>query len=187
MKKLIVVFAMLAVVVLLATLALSGTNEAYSGNRNEAYGVDAAIAVKTVIKTICLDADGTDDDFNFDDTPVDSVAQNVDLGEIIPAWAEIISCQARCFENVGAGTFQITVGTTSAANNLLAQATVDAANEFAATAAAASPVVGTTAAAQHVWIQGDPSGNWVDAGTTGRWAVAVTYIDYGAIYAEKNP
>ncbi len=148
---------------------------------------DIHYAVKTVIKTIDLDDDASTDDFQFDDDATNSTSQNVDMGTMIPVWSEITSVTIRCFESVGAGTFQVTVGTTSAANNLLAQATVDAANEFATTAATASPVVATTAAAQKVFINGDPSGNWSDAGSAGRWAVIVTYIDYGAVYTEKNP
>jgi len=157
------------------------------GNAELVHDTDIVYAVKTVIKTVDITATSTTDDFNFDATAGNSTAQNLNLGVRVPAWSEIVSVHVRCFESVGAGTFQIILGTTSAANNLLAQATVDAANEFATTAATASPVVALTEAPQNVWLQGDPSGNWSDAGGTGRWVVMVTYIDYGAVYTAEGP
>lgn len=151
------------------------------------HDTDIVFSLKTIIKTVDITATGTTDDFNFDATAENSTAQNLDLGGLVPAWCEITSCTVRCFESVGAGTFQIMLGTASAGNQLLAQATVDANLELATTAATASPVVATTAAGKGVWLQGDPSGDWDEAGGTGRWAVMVTYIDYGAVYTAEGP
>ncbi len=150
-------------------------------------GPDTHLAIKTVAKTVDLDDDTSTDDFQFDDDAGNSTAQNLDLGALVPAWGEIISAQVRCFESVGAGTFQVILGTSSAGNEILAQATVDAANEVVATAAGGGPEIAGTSSALNIWMQGDPSGNWSAAGSAGRWIVSVTYIDYGAIYTEKNP
>lgn len=177
-----------SIIVALIALSLSGQRDRYAGQPSVIRaGTDTFVATKTVIKTIDLDDDTSTDDFQFDDDAGNSTAQNVDLGEIIPAWAEIVSCQIRCIETVGTATFQVKLGTTSGATNLLAQATVDGANEFTATAATAGPVIATTVAAQHVWIEGDPSNNWTASGDQGRWAISVTYIDYGAVFTAKNP
>ena len=69
---------------------------------------------------------------------------------------------------------------------LLAQATVDADTELDGTATGNGPKLEAAQAAKHVWIQGDPSGDWTACGD-GRYIVMVTYIDYGAAYAQKNP
>ena len=147
---------------------------------------DIMYMFKTVCKTISINDDASTDDFQFDDDAGDSAAQNVDLGEIIPGYAEVVSCQVRCFETLGAGTFQVTLGTASAGAELLAQATIDADTELDGTATGAGPKLEAANAAKHVWIQGDPSGDWTACGD-GRYIVMVTYIDYGAAFAQKNP
>jgi len=148
---------------------------------------DIMYMLKTIVQTIDLDDDASTDDFTFDDDAADSTAQNVDLGELIPAFAEVVSVHLRCFESVGAGTFQVTLGITSAANDLLAQTTIDGAGEADGTATGAGPKLETSASARHIWVQGDPSGNWSDAGDAGRWTVMVSYIDYGAAHTQNNP
>ncbi|KKL55982.1 hypothetical protein LCGC14_2249950, partial [marine sediment metagenome] len=147
---------------------------------------DIMYMVKTVVKTISANDDASADDFQFDDDAANSTAQNVDFGAILPAYAEIVSVQARCFETVGAGTFQVTVGTASAGAELLAQTTIDAANEIDGTATGNSPKLEASTNVKNVWVQGDPSGDWTAVGN-GRWAIFVTYIDYGAAYTQKNP
>lgn len=137
---------------------------------------------KTVKITIDLDADGSTD-FVFDDTAENSTSQNVDLGAVLPAYAEILSAQIRCYESVGgAQTFQVTLGTASAGSEILAQATVDAAGEITGTGAGDGPEIVAAVSAKNVWINGAPSGDWDEAGGTGRWSVMVTYIDYGDIH-----
>ncbi len=146
---------------------------------------DVTYMVKTVIKTIWLDDDTATPDFEFDDDAVDSTAQNVDLGAIIPAYAEVIGAMARCYEATGAQTFQVTVGTASAGSEILAQATIDAANEIAVTVAGSGPIVAATSSVRNVWVNGNPSANWSDVGSVGKWAIIVTYIDYGAAYTQN--
>lgn len=147
---------------------------------------DVIYPLKCVTKTISANDDASADDFQFDDDAANSTAQNVDMGAILPAFAEIVSVQVRCFETVSAGTFQVTLGTASAGAELLAQATLDAANEIDGTATGVSPKLEAANAAKNVWIQGDPSGDWTAVGD-GRWAVFVTYIDYGAVHTQNNP
>ncbi len=147
---------------------------------------DVMWVLKTVIKTIDLDDDGSGTDFTFDDDASDSTAQPVNLGNLVPAYGELVSVQVRCVESVGAGTFQVKLGTGTGGEQLLSQATIDAAGEMGGTAATAGPVIAATSSVVTIWIEGDPSGNWAAAGDAGIWAVMVTYIDYGAVWAEKN-
>ena len=147
---------------------------------------DIMYMTKTVVKTISANDDLSTDDFQFDDDAANSTSQNVDMGAILPAYAEIVSVHIRCFETVGSGTFQVTLGTASAGNELLAQATIDAANEIDGTATGAGPKLEAANAAKNVWINGDPNGNWTAVGA-GRWTVMVTYIDYGAVHTQNNP
>ena len=143
---------------------------------------DIFMMTRTVIKTIDLDDDASTDDFQFDDDAGNSTSQNVDLGAIIPAYAEVVSVQIRCIESVGGSqTFQVTLGTGSAGSELLAQATVDGAGELDATATGNGPKLEAASSAKNVWINGDPSANWSAAGSAGRWSIMVTYIDYGAV------
>lgn len=146
------------------------------------------LMTKTVIKTINLDSSDDNDDFEFNDTAANSTSQNVNLGAIIPAYAEVVSVQARCFETVGGSqTFQVTLGTSSAGNQLLAQTTIDAANDIDGTATGAGPKLEASNAARNVWINGDPSGNWSACAGAGRWSVMITYIDYGAVHTAGIP
>ncbi len=147
---------------------------------------DVMWVLKTVIKTIDLDDDGSGTDFTFDDDAANSTAQPVNLGNLVPTYGELVSVQIRCVESVGAGTFQVKLGTGTGGEQLLSQATIDAAGEMGGTAATAGPVIAATSSVVTIWIEGDPSGNWADAGDAGIWAIMVTYIDYGAVWAEKN-
>jgi len=149
---------------------------------------DIIISIKTVIKTINLDSSDDNDDFEFDDTADNSTSQNVNMGAIIPAYAEVLSVQARCFETVGGSqTFQVTLGTGSAGNQLLAQTTIDAANEIDGTATGAGPKLEAANATKSVWINGDPSANWDDCAGAGRWSIMITYIDYSAVHTAGIP
>ncbi len=170
-------------------ISLAGDNNIYdNASKIQILEKDLSLAVKTVIKTINLDSSDDNDDFEFDDTAGNSTSQNVDMGAIIPAYAEVVSVQARCFETVGGSqTFQVTLGTASAGNQLLAQTTIDAANEIDGTATGLAPKLEAANAAKNVWINGDPSANWSDCAGAGRWAVIITYIDYGAVYTVDNP
>lgn len=159
------------------------TNGSLSVGSAETY-----LMTKTVIKTINLDSSDDNDDFEFDDTANNSTSQNVNMGAIIPAYAEVVSVQARCFETVGGSqTFQVTLGTGSAGNQLLAQTTIDAANEIDGTATGAGPKLEAANVAKNVWINGDPSANWDDCAGAGRWSVMITYIDYGAVHTAGIP
>ncbi|MHC4371089.1 MAG: beta strand repeat-containing protein [Planctomycetota bacterium] len=61
---------------------------------------DVMWVLKTVVKTIDVDDDASTDDFQFDDDASNQTEQPVDLGAILPAYAEIVSAQIRCFETV---------------------------------------------------------------------------------------
>ena len=149
---------------------------------------DTFFAVETVIKTINLDSSDDNDDFEFDDTAGDVTEQTVDMGAIIPAYAELLSAQLRCFETVGdSNTMAIDVGTSDGGNQIMSSANTDAANDINATAAGDGPEIVATAAAKNVWINATPANNWDTLGGTGRWSVMVTYIDYGAVHTGGIP
>jgi len=144
-------------------------------------------AVKTVVKTIDVNsADTTGSDFQLDNTAANMTEQPVDLGAIIPAYAEIVSAQLRCTETVtGSAQMAIDIGVTTGAGDILASANVDTANDIKAVTIAGSPVVAALNTAQHVWINATPDANWNTPLVEGRWAVMVTYIDYGAVYTQS--
>jgi len=189
MKRTIIFW--LIFVVLAVVIAVHGKSQQgrYGGKSSTTrIGKDTYLATKTVIKTISVDDDASTDDFQFDDDAADMNAQDVDLGAIVPAWAEILSAQVRCFFTATAGrnTVSITLGTTETGNELLAQAENFTVNVITATPAGDGPEATSTAAAKNVWIQADPSINW-NALDAGRWAIEVTYIDYGAVYTADVP
>lgn len=190
MKRLMI---FVAVLLLCMTLAVPGQRSRYEGTiSTPRLGTDLYAAVKTIIKTISVDDDASVDDFQFDDDLVASTEQNIDFGAIIPAYAEIVSCQVRCIEAVvssGADPDNITgfdVGTSSGAGDILGTGTPDDLNEILSTVAAASPEVIATNAARNVWINLNPEDNW-NTMSAGRWAIIITYLDYGAVYTKKNP
>lgn len=150
-----------------------------------------AIPYRTVIKTIQVDDDTITADFACDDDAVNVTEQPIDLGEIIPAYAEIVSCQVRCYETLissEADPDELTsldVGVTSGAGDILAAGTPDTANDIMAPAIAGHPVTAATNAARHVWVNIVPVDNWSTL-SAGRWAVMITYLDYAAVYAQKG-
>ena len=153
---------------------------------------DIYYAQKTVIKTISIDDDTSVDDFQFDDDAANANEQSVDMGAIIPAYAEIVSCQVRCIEAVvssEADPDDITgmdIGTSSGGGEILATGTPDDLNDVLSTVAADSPEVIATNAARNVWINLNPIDDW-DTMSAGRWAVMVTYIDYGGVRSARSP
>ncbi len=150
---------------------------------------DITYMLKTVIKTISIDDDASTDDFQFDDDAANANEQTIDLGALIPAYAEIISAQVRCIETVvssGDDVMALDLGTSDGGAEILATADTDTANDINATGAGVGPEVIATNAARNVWLNATPDENWTTF-SAGRWAVMVTYIDYGAALTEKNP
>ncbi len=155
-------------------------------------GVETYNAYKTVIRTISIDDDASTDDFQFDDDAVNANEQTVDMGALIPAYAEIVSAQVRCIEAVvssEANPDDITgldLGISDGGGEILTTGTPDDLNDILSTVAADSPEIIATNAARNVWINLDPEDNWSTM-SAGRWAVMVTYLDYGAVHKVKNP
>lgn len=143
-------------------------------------------AVKAIVKTIDVDDDASTDDYQFDDDAANTTEQVITLTNIVPAWAEVVSVQVRCIETVtGSQSMSIDVGTASGGDQVLAAASPDTANDLLATAAAESPELASAAAARSLYVNATPGGNWstLDAG---RWAIIITYIDYGAAYTQSG-
>lgn len=155
-------------------------------------GVETYNAYKTVIRTISIDDDASTDDFQFDDDAVNANEQTVDMGALIPAFAEIVSAQVRCIEAVVSSEADpddiagLDLGVSDGGGEILATGTPDDLNDILSTVAADSPEIIATNAARNVWINLNPADNWSTM-SAGRWAVIVTYLDYGAVHDVKNP
>jgi hypothetical protein len=149
---------------------------------------DVMYMTKTVVKTIDANSTGSTDDFSCDETQDNTTEQPIDCGEIIPAYAEIVSCQLRCFETFGdSNEMTIDVGVTTGDGSIITAATCDTANDILTTEATGGPELAATNAARHIWVNFTPTNNWDETASTGRWAIMVTYIDYGAVYTQKSP
>lgn len=179
-----------SIIVVLIALSLSGQRDRYSGEPSVVRaGTDIYFGTKTVVKTISVDDDASVDDFQFDDDVANTAEQPIDFGALIPAYAEIVSAQIRCFETVnGSGdkTMGLELGISTGSNEILSTANTDTANDINVTAATAGPELAATNAARNIWLSATPTANWSSL-TAGRWVVIVTYIDYGAVYTAKNP
>ncbi len=177
---------------IVAVMAVTGTAQQgrYAGvSATRKVGEDTYLATKTVIKTFSVISTGSLDDCQFDNTAENSDEQPCEIAGIIPAYAEIVSAQLRCFETVAGGVAVIaaTVGTSSGGDEVLGASNPDSANDIEATVAGNGPVIVATNAARSIWLNGDPPiDNW-NTKTAGRWAVIITYIDYGAVYTADVP
>lgn len=164
-------------------VASSGNVVIPSGN---VVAVDTIWALKTVTKTISVVVAVSADDFQFDDTQVNAAEQPIDLGSLVPAYAELVSAQIRCFEAVVGGTMSIDLGTSSGGAEILTAGPTDALNEINSSVAGDSPEIIATNVAKNVWINATPSANW-DTLSAGRYSIMVTYIDYGAAHTWSIP
>lgn len=152
-------------------------------------GTDVYVVTKTVIKTFDVNAADESDDYQFDNTAGNVDEQTIEIASIIPAYAEILSAQVRCFETAvssGADVMAIDVGTSDGGAEILATADTDTANDINATAAGDGPEVVATNAARSVWVNATPDEAWTTF-TEGRWSVMITYIDYSAVHTAKSP
>jgi hypothetical protein len=87
-----------------------------------------------------------------------------------------------------ANTATVQFGTSSGGTELADSATgCDDTGEILGTAAGAGPILAATNAARSLYLAVTPSANWSIMHSTGRWAVMLTYVDYGAVYTQKNP
>lgn len=141
------------------------------------------LATKTVKYSIDVDDDASTDDYQFDDDAANQNEQVITITNALPAYAELVSCQLRCFETVtGSTSMGIDVGTSSGGNEILSTADTDTANDINSSAATVAPELGATNAARSVYVNATPGANWntLDAG---RWMIMLTYIDYASVYS----
>ena len=146
-------------------------------------GGSAFASTVTAIKTIDVNSADTTDDYQLDNTAANMTEQVVTISNMLPAYAELVSCQLRCTETVtGTNTMSIDVGTTSGGNEIHSTANTDAANDINTSAVTVSPELAATNAARSVYVNFTPGVNWDTPLVQGRWAIMISYIDYGAIY-----
>jgi hypothetical protein len=143
--------------------------------------------LQTVIKTISSNDDASTDDYQFDDDAANHDEQVITLTDILPAYAELISWQVRCFETVtGSAALVVKLGTSSGGTEV-GTGSPDTANDIIGSAAGAAPLLAATNAARALYFAGNPDANWNTPLNAGRWAVMITYLDYAAVYTQKNP
>jgi len=155
--------------------------------REDQDDLTAYLVTQTVGWTLDVDDDASTDDYQFDDDAANTTEQAIKLTNVLPAYAELVSCQLRCFETVtDSNTMSIDVGTSSGGDEILAAANTDSANDINTTGAGDGPELVATNAARSIYVNATPGANWstLDAG---RWILMITYIDYGQVYTEKNP
>jgi hypothetical protein len=141
----------------------------------------------TIIKTIdCNSADTTGDDYQFDNSQANQTEQVITLTNILPAYAELVSVQLRCFETVtGSAQMSIDFGTSSGGAEVFAAANIDSANDITGTEAGASPELQATNAARSLYLNATPNANWNTPLVQGRWAIMLTIIDYANCYGDN--
>ena len=135
-------------------------------------------ATKTVVRTIDVNAGDTSDSYQFDNTAANTTQQVITMTNLIPIWAEVLSCQVRCVETVtGSTAVAVSVGTSSGGSDLLVTANIDSANDALVTGKGVGPELSASDAARSVYFSATPAANW-NTLSEGRWAFFMTYIDY---------
>jgi len=124
-------------------------------------------------------------DFEFVSVAADHVAENLDLGALIPAKARVLDVSVRCSEAFvtavpGVVEMLLLVGNASAGNQFIASASCNTLNEVIGMAAAGACAVAISNAVQNIWVQGDPDTNW-DTISAGRLQIVITYLDLGVL------
>jgi hypothetical protein len=115
-------------------------------------------------------------DFNVT-SAVNTTAQPIDLGAIIPSLARVVDIFT--YTNTtftGATTLLATVGSATGGNQYITSSTVYAAGVVLAEAAAGAFITAPVAAVGHVWVGLTPGSNW-NLVTAGKLSVYITYID----------
>ena len=115
-------------------------------------------------------------DFNFTSAE-NTTEQVIDLGAITPALARIIDVKTvtEVAFSAAATTLVMETGTSSSGNQLIASATILAANAITA-ANAATLNITPSATAGHVYCAATPGANWSGI-VAGKVSVYVTYIE----------
>lgn len=116
-------------------------------------------------------------DFNFASAE-NTTEQVIDLGAIVPAFARILDVKTitEVAFSAAATTLVMETGTSSSGNQLIASATILAANAITQVAAAAGCPVAVVATAGHVYCAATPGANWSGI-VAGKVAVYVSYIE----------
>ena len=116
-------------------------------------------------------------DFNFA-TAANQNEQVITLGAIIPGKARVINVQT--FTDAvftGATSLAMETGVSSSGAELIASATIYAANAMTGLAAGGGPILAPVSTAQTVYCSATPGANWSGV-TAGKVTVVVTYIAY---------
>lgn len=116
-------------------------------------------------------------DFNFT-SAANMTEQVINLGAIIPAFARILDAKTVTLTafTPDPTTFVAETGTSSSGAELIASATIKAANAITALAHATGLNIAPAATAVSVYVSATPGANWSTI-TAGKVAVYVTYIE----------
>jgi len=117
-------------------------------------------------------------DFNFTN-PVNTTAQNIDLGSIVPAFARVLETRVVCDESpTGLVSMALTAGNASAGAQFMASVQCFTLSTVVATLVALLWTVAPTNAASKVWIGATPGANWsLDTTNVGKWSVYTYFTE----------
>jgi hypothetical protein len=134
-----------------------------------------ALGMKTVKFTIGgVGVSGCD--FNVT-SALNTTAQPIDLGAIIPSLARVVDIFIRTNSVwTGAVTLLATVGSATGGNQYITSGSVYAADTVLPEAAAGAFITAPVVAAGHVWVGLTPGANW-NLVTAGKLSIYITYID----------
>ena len=87
---------------------------------------------------------------------------------------------------IGTTVMSVKLGTTAGGTEIMPASALRSANDIAGPAAGSGPSLAALNAARAIYFSAAPGPNW-NMLSGGRWAIMLTYIDYGAVYAQRAP
>lgn len=139
--------------------------------------------VKTLVRTISVDGDALGD-YRFR-SETDAREQSIVMPDVLPPYASLLCWQVRCLDTVtNRIPVRIEVGVADGGGKIGA-GVASVADEVIGMTSMEQPQLAATNAARSIYVSGTPDANWstLDAG---RWAVALTYVDYGDAYSRMQ-
>lgn len=118
-------------------------------------------------------------DFNLANN-ADSAEQNLDLGDIIPAFSQLYDCMIRCTETVAGGTvsaLNVALGTTSSGEEILADSVNDTLDDISEPATGSGRILASSASSRHLYGQFNIASEQWNNLTAGKWKIYINYID----------
>ena len=159
---------------------LDRDNEVILGNnaevRLDGHTNDQWFLVKSLVKTVGANGSGADYTFSTD---ADSDAEELEITDIIPAFARILDVAA--ITTTGwTNAISVDVGIDANKSRFCTGQNLQAANAIGQSLPGEQFEVSINAAAYSVFVTVNPTGNWVDM-ASGQMSILITYIDNAVI------